>query len=481
MQPDPTAPRGALIVTRRKSADRAPHWEACWRDSTGRRIKRRLGPAFLTERGERLTNVSGWAAAWEEPRTANGRHRPCPSGLLTAADAAALMTERIAEREQVLADSDREERPGGEREAAALTLEALAPQWLDYAKNVKAMTPQTLRGYRCELAALAAAPEFRQVPPGARPPRTSSERDLRAWAATWPAKPVKAITVRDVENWRDRLLRSGLKGRSINKYRQALSNVLGWAARSHRFPAITANVVLEVEKVTEKPPGEIDFYEPEELEAITNIIRAGRHRSEHMPRGGIYSREDAGALRQAEDRQDAVLVLTLAYAGLRLGEARALRWRDIAFNRNQITVNRAVSDGVELPFTKGKKPRTLPLVSDLAAALRELRQREHFTDRDDLVFVGTTGEHLDQSAFRRRFKRACKMAGLRPLRVHDLRHGFISLAAQEFPAHRLQRLAGHADPRTTARYTHAKARPDDLDRLGRAFRRDGDSDQPGDG
>lgn len=59
------------------------------------------------------------------------------------------------------------------------------------------------------------------------------------------------------------------------------------------------------------------------------------------------------------------------------------------------------------------------------------------------------------------------MAGLPPLRVHDLRHGFVSLAAQEFPAHRLQALAGHADPRTTARYTHAKARPDDLDRLTR--------------
>ncbi len=475
MQSDPTAPRGALIVTQRKSADRAPQWEACWRDSTGRRVKRRIGPAFLIEQAERLTGVSGWAADWKEPRAANGRHRPCPPGLLSASDAAALMAERIAEREEELASGGAEERHAAEREAASLTLETLAPQWLGYAKNVKAMTPQTLSGYRYELAALAAAPEFRRVPPGARPPRELNDKELRAWAARWPAKPANAITACDVEGWRDRLLRSGrLTGRSINKYRQLLSNVLGWAAKSHRFPAITANVVREVEKITENPPGEIDFYEPEELLSIAAIIREGSHRTDRMPRGGVYSRADARALREAEDRQDAVLVLTLAYAGLRLGEARALRWRDISFTRNQITVNRAVSGGVELPFPKGKKPRTLPLIGDLASVLRDLRKREHFCDRDDLVFVGDVGDHLDPSAFRRRFKRACKVAGLRALRVHDLRHGFVSLAAQEFPAHRLQALAGHADPRTTARYTHAKARPDDLDRLTRAF-------HPGDG
>lgn len=79
MQPDPTAPRGALIVTQRKSGDRTPQWEACWRDSTGRRIKRRLGPAFLIERAEALIDVSGWAAAWRSrglPMAGTGPVRP---------------------------------------------------------------------------------------------------------------------------------------------------------------------------------------------------------------------------------------------------------------------------------------------------------------------------------------------------------------------------------------------------------------------
>jgi hypothetical protein len=76
------------------------------------------------------------------------------------------MAERIAERE--LANGGGEERQAAERKAAPLTLEALAPQWLDFAENVKAMTPKTLSSYRYDVAALTAAPEIHQVPPGAR-------------------------------------------------------------------------------------------------------------------------------------------------------------------------------------------------------------------------------------------------------------------------------------------------------------------------
>ena len=40
----------------------------------------------------------------------------------------------------------------------------------------------------------------------------------------------------------------------------------------------------------------------------------------------------------------------------------------------------------------------------LGAALARLLQRERFTGRDDLVFPGETGGHLDGSALRRRYK-----------------------------------------------------------------------------
>jgi len=68
------------------------------------------------------------------------------------------------------------------------------------------------------------------------------------------------------------------------------------------------------------------------------------------------------------------------------------------------------------------------MAPDVASALARLGRREHWVDDDDLVFPGGGGGYLDGSAMRRRcrrrYKAALAVAGLRPLRFHDLRHTF---------------------------------------------------------
>ncbi len=75
-------------------------------------------------------------------------------------------------------------------------------------------------------------------------------------------------------------------------------------------------------------------------------------------------------------------------------------------------------------FPKSGKVRAVPLAPDVASSLAALGRREHWTGDDDLVFVGESGDHLNGSALRRRYKTALTAAGLRPLRFHDLRHTF---------------------------------------------------------
>ena len=71
---------------------------------------------------------------------------------------------------------------------------------------------------------------------------------------------------------------------------------------------------------------------------------------------------------------------------------------------------------------------------------------------------------------RRRFVAAVKAAKLRPLRFHDLRHSFGTIAANaELSTRELQAWLGHADARTTARYTHHRERGDEAARLAKAF------------
>ena len=69
----------------------------------------------------------------------------------------------------------------------------------------------------------------------------------------------------------------------------------------------------------------------------------------------------------------------------------------------------------------------------VALALTGLRRREYFTDDDELVFVNEVGDVLGYDSLVRRYRTAQTQAGVRRLRVHDLRHSFGTMAVRQFP------------------------------------------------
>jgi integrase len=107
----------------------------------------------------------------------------------------------------------------------------------------------------------------------------------------------------------------------------------------------------------------------------------------------------------------------------------------------------------------------MPAVIDTLARLKE---RERFTDDDELVF-NREGEHLDPFALRRRYYAAGKRAGLRRLRFHDLRHAFGSAAITKLDPYAVQSYMGHQHYSTTQRYLHHQPRREDAARLADAF------------
>jgi integrase len=107
----------------------------------------------------------------------------------------------------------------------------------------------------------------------------------------------------------------------------------------------------------------------------------------------------------------------------------------------------------------------LPAVADTLARLKE---RERFTEDDDLVFT-REGEHLNSYALRRRYYATLNRAGLRRLRFHDLRHAFGSAAITKLDPYAVQSYMGHQHYSTTQRYLHHKPRREDAARLADAF------------
>jgi integrase len=85
------------------------------------------------------------------------------------------------------------------------------------------------------------------------------------------------------------------------------------------------------------------------------------------------------------------------------------------------------------------------------------------------VLANRFGRRLDPSALRHRYRRGCEAAGLRPVRLHGLRHAAGSLIARTSDPVFVRDFLGHAKLTTTDRYLSAKLRPEELERLDRAF------------
>jgi integrase len=274
---------------------------------------------------------------------------------------------------------------------------------------------------------------------------------------------VKDLTTRDVAEYLRSLDKAGASARTVNKHRQVISAAFSFGMREDTY-RLPANPVAATNKRREPPAAVLDFYEPEEVEAIARAAAAGSHRNVTK----LKLDEPERAARVQEDRQDAELIRIAAYTGLRLGELLALRWDDVDLIDRRLVVHRAFSDRVEGP-TKSWQARFLPIADAPAQAFARLAEHGEFTSTDDYVFCNRLGRPLDGSALRRRFKAAAAAAGLRVLRFHALRHGAGSIIARQAEPRWIQGFLGHSKLTTTERYLHAKARPEDVDVLNRAF------------
>jgi integrase len=128
------------------------------------------------------------------------------------------------------------------------------------------------------------------------------------------------------------------------------------------------------------------------------------------------------------------LFLTLARTGCRLGEALGLQWGDLDFNGGFVEVRRALVDG-KLTTTKTGKSRRVNATPHLLAVMGELRAKRKqealkngWRTVPEWVFVNQAGEPLDAGNVRGRVHyKACERAGLRRIRIHDIRHGYATI------------------------------------------------------
>lgn len=280
---------------------------------------------------------------------------------------------------------------------------------------------------------------------------------------TFGPRRIETITATQFEGWRDRLVKDGERSRkTVNKIATQAHAIFEHAVDHF---GLATNVASQVKRLREpKGPKRLDFYSPREVDRLAAAAARGAHRDPDRP--AVSDRERA--LRAEEDQQDAAIYLTAAIAGLRRSELLALLWDDVDFRHSLIRVHEGYS-AQEHGEPKSRRSHTVPMADKLADALKELKRRGHHATAGDHVFVGRRGGPLDGSALRRRYLATCTAARLRPLRFHDLRHTFASVAINVATVVQVQAWMGHADLSTTMRYLHHKSHADDARLLSAAF------------
>lgn len=145
--------------------------------------------------------------------------------------------------------------------------------------------------------------------------------------------------------------------------------------------------------------------------------------------------------------RDYALVMFLADTGCRRGGAVGLRMKDIDWNALVAVVTE-----------KGEKTRKVAFGEKCAAALSSWLwyRSEHYTLKGEYIFT-RDGLPMHASNISLMMRRACKVAGLRSLSSHSLRHrkGHQLADARVAPSIAATAL-GHDDPQITLKYYYPK-------------------------
>lgn len=234
----------------------------------------------------------------------------------------------------------------------------------------------------------------------------------------WGRHPLVEIRHADVAAWVAGLTAEhGLAPGSVRQVHRVLHLMLGLAVRDHRL--------------ARNPAAGVPLPRPRRAEPV------------------FLTREQVADLVEAGG---GLVVLVLAYTGLRFGELVALRVCDVDTLRRRITVHRSASEVagelIESDTTKTHAARTVTLPRFL---VEELAKHLGGREAGEYAFTAPGGGPLRLNNWRRRvFTPACTRCGLTGVTPHDLRHTAASLAVSAGANVKgVQRMLGHASAAMT--------------------------------
>lgn len=166
----------------------------------------------------------------------------------------------------------------------------------------------------------------------------------------------------------------------------------------------------------------IDYYN------VPNVSVPAPKRSKKQANIAVWSQEEFEKfIAVVDDDRFKTTFTILFYCGLRCGELQALLSTDYDGKRLFVhsTYTRKTTDGstFKITETKNYKSRYVPIPTPAQATIEDWAKK----NKDSDYLVGKNSLPLHDTTIQNAFTRYIKKAGLSKIRIHDLRHSYVSM------------------------------------------------------
>lgn len=230
---------------------------------------------------------------------------------------------------------------------------------------------------------------------------------------TFGKMPVNAITPIHIEQWQKKMLASEKK--YAPTYIYTINNILNTILKyAVNYLNLGKNPADATESIGTARNDHFDFWTPDEFKKFLDALND----------------KEANAKAQIKRRcSDYVLTMAftiLFYTGLREGELLALTSNDIDLEKQTISVTKTFKRLKSQDYLSSPKTKNSTRVIKISATLTE-KIKEYLSSIVDLQPTDRIFESINVSNLFRAIHSSAKLAGIKEIRVHDLRHSCCSL------------------------------------------------------
>ena len=214
---------------------------------------------------------------------------------------------------------------------------------------------------------------------------------------------VRDITTQELYKWQDELWakknpRTGkpYAYKYLSKIRTYFSAFLSWCAA--RYPEAQNNLLTVQKPKRRTPQAKMQFWTRDEFDKFVQQVSSPTYHA---------------------------LFTMLFFTGRRKGEVLALSPEDVDLEKGTINFNKSITRKTLDASTYNITSTKTELVSSTPICKSLLNELKSYEGGSPFYFGGK--EPIIDNTLRRHFDKACAKAGVNRIRIHDLRHSFVSM------------------------------------------------------